>query len=90
MKWDSSHGPVTILWTAGDKRIDDHEIKADELLRALSVSIRRGSGTTRAMNVRQDIVKLFYQNLKRDESGNYYIEARNDWRPSKWRTRPMS
>lgn len=27
---------------------------------------------------RKDIVKLFYQNLKRDESGRYYIEIEND------------
>ncbi len=27
---------------------------------------------------RKDIVKLFYQNLKRDESGSYYIELEND------------
>lgn len=27
---------------------------------------------------RKDIVKLFYQNLKRDESGRYYIELEND------------
>jgi len=27
---------------------------------------------------RKDIVKLFYQNLKRDESGKYYIELEND------------
>ena len=27
---------------------------------------------------RKDIVKLFYENLKRDESGRYYIELEND------------
>jgi hypothetical protein len=27
---------------------------------------------------RKDIVKLFYQSLKRDESGKYYIELEND------------
>jgi len=27
---------------------------------------------------RKDIVKLFYENLKRDEQGNYYIELEND------------
>ncbi len=27
---------------------------------------------------RKDIVKLFYENLKRDESGGYYIELEND------------
>jgi hypothetical protein len=27
---------------------------------------------------RKDIVNLFYQNLKRDESGSYYIELEND------------
>ena len=27
---------------------------------------------------RKEIVNLFYQNLKRDESGGYYIELRND------------
>jgi hypothetical protein len=27
---------------------------------------------------RKDIVKLFYENLKRDESGKYYIELEND------------
>ena len=27
---------------------------------------------------RKDIVKLFYQNLKRDESGKYYIELEKD------------
>jgi uncharacterized protein len=27
---------------------------------------------------RKDIVKLFYQNLKRDESGSYYIDLEND------------
>ena len=27
---------------------------------------------------RKDIVKLFYQNLKRDESGGYYIDLEND------------
>ncbi len=27
---------------------------------------------------RKDIVKLFYQNLKRDDSGRYYIEMEND------------
>jgi hypothetical protein len=27
---------------------------------------------------RKDIVKLFYRNLKRDESGRYYIELEND------------
>lgn len=27
---------------------------------------------------RKDIVKLFYQNLKRDESGRYYIELEKD------------
>jgi len=27
---------------------------------------------------RKDIVKLFYQNLKRDESGSYYLELEND------------
>ncbi len=27
---------------------------------------------------RKDIVKLFYENLKRDEAGRYYIELEND------------
>jgi hypothetical protein len=27
---------------------------------------------------RKDIVKLFYENLKRDDSGSYYIEIEND------------
>jgi uncharacterized protein len=27
---------------------------------------------------RKDIVQLFYQNLKRDESGSYYIDLEND------------
>jgi len=27
---------------------------------------------------RKDIVKLFYQNLKRDEAGGYYIDLEND------------
>jgi uncharacterized protein len=55
------------------------KIKADELPPSFIRIDREGIWYYKGNEMfRKDIVKLFYQNLKRDESGGYYIELEND------------
>jgi uncharacterized protein len=55
------------------------KIKADELPPSFIRIDKEGTWYYKGNEMfRKDIVKLFYQNLKRDESGSYYIELEND------------
>ena len=55
------------------------KIKADELPPSFIRIDKEGTWYYKGNEMfRKDIVKLFFQNLKRDESGNYYIELEND------------
>jgi len=55
------------------------KIKADELPPSLIRIDKEGVWYYKGNEMfRKDIVKLFYQNLKRDESGSYYIDLDND------------
>jgi uncharacterized protein len=55
------------------------KIKADELPPSFIRIDKDGVWYYRGNEMfRKDIVKLFYQNLKRDETGSYYIDLEND------------
>jgi uncharacterized protein len=55
------------------------KIKADELPPSFIRIDKEGVWYYKGNEMfRKDIVKLFYQNLKRDESGSYYIHLEND------------
>jgi hypothetical protein len=55
------------------------KIKADELPPSFIRIDKEGVWYYKGNEMfRKDIVKLFYQNLKRDESGSYYIDLDND------------
>ena len=55
------------------------KIKADELPPSFIRIDKEGVWYYKGNEMfRKDIVKLFYENLKRDESGSYYIELEND------------
>jgi len=55
------------------------KIKAEDLPPSFIRIDREGTWYYKGNEMfRKDIVKLFYQNLKRDESGKYYIELEND------------
>ena len=55
------------------------KIKADELPPSFIRIDKEGTWYYKGNEMfRKDIVKLFYQNLKRDESGSYYIDLEND------------
>ena len=55
------------------------KIKADELPPSFIRIDKEGTWYYKGNEMfRKDIVKLFYQNLKRDESGSYYIELECD------------
>jgi hypothetical protein len=55
------------------------KIKADELPPSFIRIDKEGIWYYKGNEMfRKDIVKLFYQNLKRDESGRYYIDLEND------------
>ena len=55
------------------------KIKADDLPPSFIRIDREGTWFYKGNEMfRKDIVKLFYQNLKRDESGKYYIELEKD------------
>jgi hypothetical protein len=55
------------------------KIKADELPPSFIRIDKEGVWYYKGNEMfRKDIVKLFYQNLKRDESGRYYIDLEND------------
>jgi hypothetical protein len=55
------------------------KIKADELPPSFIRIDKEGIWFYKGNEMfRKDIVKLFYQNLKRDESGRYYIDLEND------------
>jgi hypothetical protein len=55
------------------------KIKADELPPSFIRIDKEGIWYYKGNEMfRKDIVKLFYQNLKRDESGSYYIDLEND------------
>lgn len=55
------------------------KIKAEDLPPSFIRIDREGTWHYKGNEMfRKDIVKLFYENLKRDEAGRYYIELEND------------
>jgi hypothetical protein len=55
------------------------KIKADELPPSFIRIDKEGTWYYKGNEMfRKDIVKLFYQNLKRDESGSYYIDLESE------------
>ncbi len=55
------------------------KVKADELPPSFIRIDKEGTWHYKGNEMfRKDIVKLFYENLKRDETGRYYIELEND------------